>query len=165
MPSHHPPTTVWHARLTLSPSSQHHCFRRILPALLSRGSLRKEGITHSPGHTQPSFSLDPIRTGNHQRRGMPRFDAEPPAESARRQGIRPCTAQNLRLPPTTVETKIRPAGLLARLRTNELSTAHGIPCPGFRPGSLDNRGLPARCREINSLQPPPADIECCDPFR
>ena len=96
---------------------------------------------------------------------MLRFDAEPPAESARRQGIRPCTAQNLRLPPTTVETKIRPAGLLARLRTNELSTAHGIPCPGFRPGSLANRGLPVPCREINLLQPPTADIECCDSFR
>ncbi len=124
-----------------------------------------EGRHHSPGPTQLSFRLDPIRIGNHQRRGMLRFDAEPPAESARRQGIRPCTAQNLRLPPTTVETKIRPAGLLARLRTNELSTAHGIPCPGFRPGSLANRGLPVPCREINLLQPPTADIECCDPFR
>lgn len=42
-------------------------------------------------------------------------------------------------------TEIRPTGLHAPLQTSEPSTAHDIPCPGLRPGSLDNCGLPARC--------------------
>ena len=82
-----PPTTVRHAPPDVGPSARHHCFRRIPPPSPPRGSRRKEGITHSPGHIQPSFGLDPIRTGNHQRRGMPRFDAEPPSESVCCQGI------------------------------------------------------------------------------
>ena len=54
---------------------------------MKNGGPPPEGRHHSPGPTQPFLGLDEIRTGNHQRRRMPRFVAESPAGSTRRQGI------------------------------------------------------------------------------
>ena len=111
-----PPTTVRHA----PPDVEAFCATSLLPkdpASVAAPRQPSEGRHHSLSrpHTaffwigpnsdrQPSKTRDaPIRRGTSFRIGVP------PRNSG------PCTAQNLKLPPATVETKIRPPDLLSRL--------------------------------------------------
>ena len=111
-----PPTTVRHA----PPDVEAFCATSLLPKELASVAAPRqppEGRHHSLSRPhislfgigpnsdrQPSKTRDaPIRRGTSFRIGVP------PRNSG------PCTAQNLKLPPATVETKIRPPDLLSRL--------------------------------------------------
>ena len=125
------------------------CSRYIIASKVSRLRRRPAatvGRHRSPApHTAPSFKFDPIRTGNHQRRENPRCATLLPNRLLPRNSG-PCTAQNLRLPPTTVGEPNPSYSLHSHLETNELSAAHGIPCLGLRPG------VPRRPRSTSTMQ-------------
>ena len=143
---------------------RHHCLRRRAPASPSRASCRKASPSRPP-HSPP-LGLGSIRTGCHQKLGMPWCDAESPYESARRQGMQvPRTARNPGLPPTTAGPKSVPRACTPPCQRMALSPRrHTVSRLAARVTRQPWVASAVR-GEIHSRQQPPTDIECCDPFR